>query len=344
MIRVILLYGGLAVAALLYTGYWFVMADRADRVIDSEVADLDARGVAASWDKRRMAGYPYRLTAEFTGPALAWSGGGSEWRWRGGSATGHTQPWNTRQYIAFLEGGHVLRRSRGGETQEYRIAADPARTSLELDDSWRPDRIIADLHNLSVRRADGGFAIKADEALAAAEFEDGVIEFILRVAAVTVEDAAGAPLAPRIDEFLADTELSGPPPAGWSAEALAAWRDGGGELKLRGIGIEAGPMILRGVGSLTLDSELRPQGSIASRIAGFPELVDLLLAEGAIGDDAAMALRVAVGLLAEAPEGGGPPEVKAPLFLRDGFLSIGPVPIVELKPLAGPPPDPPPES
>lgn len=341
MKRVILPYAALATAALAYTGYWFAVADRADRFIDAEVADLDARGVAASWDERRIAGYPYRLTAEFTNPALAWSGGGAEWRWQSGSATSHAEPWDLRHYIGFLEGGHVLRRERGGETLEYRIAAEPARTSVELDDSWRPNRIIAELKELSIRPSGGAYAIAAGDTLAAVErADDGVFEFVVRVTGLAVEDADGAPLAPHIDMLLADTALIGPPPTGWSAEALSAWRDGGGEVDLRGLAIESGPIVMRGTGKVSLDSALRPQGVIASRISGFGELVDILFAEGAIGDDAAMALRVAIGLLAAPPEGGGPPEVTAPLFLRDGFLSIGPVPVAELKPLAGLPPQP----
>ena len=92
---------------------------------------------------------------------------------------------------------------------------------------------------------------------------------------------------------------------------------------------------LRGDGEIGLDEALRPRGEIDARIAGFPALVDLLRAEDVIDDGVALALTLALGLLAEAPDGGGAPRVAVPVTLGEGRLWIGPVPVLRIGAVAG---------
>lgn len=341
MKRILLLYAALAAAALGYTGYWFVLADRAGRAVDGEIATLAARGVAVSHEGRRIAGYPYRLSVAFAGPSAAWSGGGADWRWRADSVTAHAEPWNLRHYVAVFDGDHRLRRAaRGGlPGLDLSIAAGEARASLVMDGAWQPLRAVADLADLRIAPREGGGAVFVSAlrlAARRAEPEGGeAVEIAADISGLTLPGTPYEELGRRIALLSVAGTLAGPPPRAWSAAALSRWRESGGAFRVRTLAIEWGPFTLRGEGRLGLDAALRPQGEIDARIVGFPAFVDALSAHGVLNSAAAGMLLLAVGLLAETPPGGGRPEVPVPIVLRGGFLSIGPVPVMALPPVAG---------
>ncbi len=339
MKRIIFLYGALVLGALAWTAWWFVLANRAEHVINTEITALQARGVAVSYTARRVHGYPYRLSAGFENPDLRWRSGGREWRWRSAAADIHTEPWNLRHAIAVLQGAHSLSLAGAPSPLTLDIDTEAARASLVLDKAGKPQRLIAEITGLQLHSSRAG-----DRDAGAARFQ-----FAARQApppdsgldmAVQIDDLL-LPLTPppaferRISFLSADTTLAGgPPPAAWTSADLARWRDRGGVLDVRTVEIHWGPMTLRGAGRVTLDGSLRLQGEIQARIAGFQGLIDILLAQRLINEGAAQLLGLVLGLAAEPSEDGGPPEVRAPVTLNGGVLSLGPVPILTLPPLA----------
>lgn len=344
MKRIVLLYAALAVAALAYTGYWFLLAARAERAIDREIAGLAERGLAVSYTGRRLTGYPYRLSAEFTGLALGPSGGApgarSDWRWESDRVAAHVEPWNLRHVVAVFDGAHRLRTARGAPLS---ATAASARASLVLGDAGRPLRAVVDVADiglaaaarfpgaeaarvrLAARRATGGGeeAARAD------------VDVAVRIDGLSVVDDGRAANAHPVRRMSVEGTLRGPLPAAWTPAELVRWRDAGGAFAVRDVAFDWGPVSLRGDGEIGLDEALRPRGGIDARIAGFPALVDLLHDEGVIDDGVALALTLALGLLAEAPDGGGAPRVAVPITLGEGRLRIGPVPVLRIGAVAG---------
>ena len=335
MKRIVLLYLALAVAASGYAAFWFYRADRIGDALDAGTAALGARGWEVSHGGRRVSGFPYRLAATFDVPAVAAAAG--NWRWESEAVTVYAEPWDLRHYVLVPGEQHVLRTSRGGEDVFRDIVVQTARGSVVFDRAWRPLRGVAEASGLTVARRGGGrteaakilFGVRRDGDSAAAP-----IDLSVRVDGLRLAETPHEALGPLIALLAADGTLSGPPPGGWSAASLARWRDGGGALDIRALSVDWGPVSLRGSGRLSLDGALRPEGEIESRIAGFPALIEALLGQGVIGAETALALSLGVGLLAETPADGGPPEVRVPIALGDGRLSIGPAPVVELPPLA----------
>lgn len=344
MKRIVLLYAALAVAAVAYTGYWFLLAARAERAIDREIAGQAARGLAVSYTGRRLTGYPYRLSAEFTGLALGPTGvapgGRSGWRWKSDRVAAHVEPWNLRHVVAVFDGAHRLRTARGARIQ---ATAGSARASLVLDGAGRPLRAVVDAADIGLAAAAGFAGAEAERVRLAARRATGGgeeearadIDVAVRIDDLSVADRGRAAYAHPVRRMSVDGTLRGPAPAAWSPAELARWRDDGGAFAVRDVAFDWGPVSLRGDGEIGLDEALRPRGEIDARIAGFPALVDLLRAEGVIDDGAALALTLALGLLAEAPDGGGAPRVAVPVTLGEGRLWIGPVPVLRVGAVAG---------
>ena len=336
MKRIVLLWLALAVAASGYAAFWFYRADRVGDAIDAGTAALEARGWEVSHGGRRVSGFPYRLAATFDVPAVADAAG--NWRWESGTAAVYAEPWDLRHYVLVPGERHVLRTFRGGAEVFRDIVVQTARGSVVFDRAWRPLRGVAEASGLTVARRGGDGRIEAAKILFGVRREGesaaAPVDLSIRVDGLRLTEAPHEALGPLIALLAADATLSGPPPGGWSAASLARWRDGGGALDIRALSVDWGPVSLRGSGRLSLDGALRPEGGIESRIAGFPALIEALVGQGVIGAETALALSLGVGLLAETPAGGGPPEVRVPILLGDGRLSIGPAPVVELPPLA----------
>ncbi len=335
MKRIVLLYVGLAVAASGYVAFWLYRADRIEDAIDAGTAALEARGWEVSYGGRRVSGFPYRLAAVFDVPAVAAAAG--SWRWESETAAVYAEPWDLRHYVLAPGERHVLRISRGGADVFRDIVMQAARGSVVFDRARRPLRGVAEASGLTVARRGGGRTEAAKILLGvrrAGNPAAAPVDLSVRVDGLRLAETPHEALGPLIALLAADATLSGPPPGGWSAASLARWRDGGGALDIRALSVDWGPVSLRGSGRLSLDGALRPKGEIESRIAGFPALIEALAGQGVIGAETALALSLGVGLLAETPAGGGPPEVRVPIALGDGRLSIGPAPIVELPPLA----------
>ena len=339
MKRIFLLYAVLAAAAAAWTVWWFVVAARVEAFVDAQTAELRSGAAALSWGGRRTTGYPYRVAVEFSEPEAAWTAGGAEWRWRGARVIGYVEPWDPRHVIVVVRGENLLERTRDGRTDAWTVEAGGARASLVLDESWRPLRALVDIFGIGAaplgRSGNWAGARKALLAVRRSEGAAGGVD-----AAVTVEDVwlprdAVGLFGQRIALASARATATGPAPAAWSAAELARWRDGGGVLEITALEVEWGALSLRGAGRLGLDAALRPEGEIAARIAGVPELADLLAGRGIIDPDAARGLGLAADLLAEAPAGGGPPAVPMPIAARGGALSLGPVPVAALGPVAG---------
>lgn len=342
MKRLFVLYAALAAAAAAWTVWWFAAAARVEAVVDAKADELRSGGAALSWGGRRTTGYPYRVAVEFSEPEAAWAAGGAEWRWRGDRVVGYVEPWDPRHIIVVVHGENLVERTRDGRTDAWTVEARGARASLVLDESWRPLRALVDISKIGAAPLGGDNWAYARKALLAARRSEAAAGGV--DAAVTVEDArlprdAAGPFKRWVALASARATATGPAPAAWTAAELARWRDGGGAVEITALEVEWDRLLLRGAGRLGLDAALRPEGEIDARIAGVPALADLLARRGIIDPDAARGLSLAAELLAEAPADGGPPAVPMPVAARGGALSLGPVPVAPLGPLAGPTPD-----
>ena len=117
------------------------------------------------------------------------------------------------------------------------------------------------------------------------------------------------------------------------AARAVAWRNEGGTLDLRRVGLHWGPLALSGHTSLTLDQQLQPVGRGDITIVGYDAALDAMTHAGVLTRTAALAAKAVLSLMASAPDNGQPAQVDLPLRLRDHTLSVRHMPLLQLPPL-----------
>lgn len=130
-----------------------------------------------------------------------------------------------------------------------------------------------------------------------------------------------------------DTVLSGPlAPGPATASRVAAWRDAGGALTLRGLTLRWGTIIAHAGGRFGLDAGLQPRGAATVRLAGGDAVLDAAVSTGLLAQNNAGGARLLLRLMSRVPPEGGPPELELPLTLEDRRLVLARIPLGQLPP------------
>ncbi len=119
-------------------------------------------------------------------------------------------------------------------------------------------------------------------------------------------------------------------------QRVASWRDGGGSLEVRQLTAIWGPLEVGASATLALDEHMQPMGAANAKILGQAETLDALAAARVITSGTASTAKVLLGLMAHAPEGGGPSTVEVPLTLQQRSLNMGRIPLARLPELIWP--------
>ena len=167
------------------------------------------------------------------------------------------------------------------------------------------------------------------------------VRFTLAARDIVLPSGRRWPLGRRIASVAAHGTLEGPLPASGSLRARAeAFQRAGGSLHLRGASLRWGPLTASLDASLRLDPALRPEGQGQAMVSGYAQALDTLAANGAVTNDAALAAKAVLSLLAAAPHPGGDETVGIPFTFHDGTLSADGMPLLRLPAIAdGPAPD-----
>ena len=131
-----------------------------------------------------------------------------------------------------------------------------------------------------------------------------------------------------------DFSLFGPIPDGDVDSALRRWRDDGGTLELNSFRVRWGPLGIESNGTIALDGEMRPIGALTADIIGYGDIIDALIMSNMIPLGDAFLAKVAFNMLADKPEGGGPPVLRSvPVTAQGGGIFVGPVSVGTVSPI-----------
>lgn len=332
----------LALALAGLSGFWFWSSDRLRDSLEAWAFERRAEGWTVAWNGPEISGFPFRLVAHFGDPALASPG---RWRWRGPDVRGQAAVWDPLLLRLQGPGRHDLSWGAFGEELNAEIEAATAEGTLRLLAGGGIERarvrfeaLSIEPEGLEVTRIER-LAVTGGPAPAEPYYDEGAL---LRVEAaahgVLLPDRIESPLGQRIERLLFGATLTGRlPPDGTRRQVLAGWRDSGGTLVVDRLTLDWGPVSLVGEGTATLDELFRPLGAFSLEARGLLEALDALREEGRIPPATAAAARIALFALGGRAEDGG--AVKVPVTLQDGFLLLGPVPLLPLRPLVPAEPD-----
>jgi len=309
-----------------YTLFWRIAAGRIEDGAAEWAAAARAQGIAASWQTLSVGGYPFSFRVELTGARLA------------------SAPPNL-----------------AGELTAPRLVATVRAANLHAATLTAPEGLSLSGEKLVSLKAGaavgtvtagtkGGAAVWLQltgvtanaAALPGAPAAAKTAQLWLDLPAAPPKthtdrnigvavDLAGlsVPLAPEalgttIDEAALGLTVIGPVPPGTPRQAAAGWRDDGGTLELDHLHLGWGGLDLDASGTMALDRDLQPEGSLSGSLGGYDKLLAALVSAGQIKGSDASRLKLVLGFLAK-PGADGQPRLPAALTLQNGILSMGPI-------------------
>ena len=317
-------------------GYWVWWAGQLERGIAQWRELQRLRGFEIIYDGPAIDGFPLAHEARFDAPAIHWPDGPI---WRGPALSARAALWDPATIAISFAGRHVVERLNAGRLGAMTLDSREADGLLRLRADGRLESADAILLGLDVLAEPlGRFASESLHVSLTPDYspETGFVlghAFAVETSEVQVPAALAAPLDPTGDWIRAVGRLDGVLPQDVPLLALAAWRDNGGALTLERVEVEWPPLGLSANGRLTLDDQLRPQGQLAARIAGLPELLDRLVASELMTAQQATSIKLGVLAFSGERDDKGRPVLAVPLILRAGVLSLGPFPLARISPV-----------
>lgn len=333
------LFALLAVIALIAAaaaGYWFWWAGQLERGIAQWREQERSRGYQVDFVGPAIDGFPLAHVTHFDAPTIQTPTGAL---WRGPSLTARSPLWDPRSVAVTFTGRHVLEHLNAGRLDSAILDSRDAVGLLRLHGDGRLESADATVRGLEVLAAPlGQFTSDFLHLQFAPAYEQDsgalvALTFSVEARALQVPAALAGPLDATADKIVAAGRLEGIVPATEPRLALAAWRDAGGELELERLEIEWPPLGVTASGRLVLDDQLRPEGELATRIAGLPELLDRLAAQGLMTAEQVSTTKLAVFAFAGKPDAEGRPVLAVPVILRAGILYLGPFPLARVSPV-----------
>lgn len=314
-----------------YAGYWHWVAHRLERGLAEWQAARRAEGYEVAFAGHRVGGFPGRLLLTVEQPSIADPLHHAAWSWRAPLLRVHAQPWQLTHLIVDLGQVHDLSWREGGELRQLALRMESAKASLRFSSAGRPERLSADIARLAVSGAGLAGTLAADRVQAHHRLAGpGAHEVALQFDSMTLPPEQAGPLGPHVRLARVLLGLEEPLPSG--PENLAAWRDGGGVVEVKRFELAWGPLDMRGEGTVTLDSRMRPLAALTSELRGFAETIDGLRDAGRIKPNIARTARTALQLMAR-PGADGRPFLSLPVTAQDGRLYVGPLELMEIGPL-----------
>ncbi|MHA1113143.1 MAG: DUF2125 domain-containing protein [Alphaproteobacteria bacterium] len=328
----IIVAASLALVAL-YAGLWWAAASALRERIEAAAAERSAKGHPTGFATLVIDGFPFALRARIDGAEAALEGPLAGMTWHGDAVIASVRPWAPRRARLRLEGAQEIR-----APEDVLLAATGREITADIrfDGAGRVARVDARLRDATLTPANGAptsiaaadIAYRAESETRAGNEDGGVGPSVsIDAADIRLAEAAGGALGRRLGRLIVEGRLTGDLPADATARALAAWRDAGGTVEITHAEARWGPLHLAAVGTLTLDTEMRPLAAFSARIVNYEAALDAFVAKGALGAREAAIAKTVFALVAKRATDGGPPALEAALTIQDGRLSVGPVPL-----------------
>jgi hypothetical protein len=338
MRRSLILAIGLVVLVAAYCVYWFVLA----RIVAADIANWRDQQRSLGYtvtfaDQPAIDGFPFSVRAHLGTPDI--TGPGALWRWQGPETELRVAPWMPLDLI-FMAPGHHHVSLAGNAPRDIALDISALTFCLDLDHNGQATGVSLDLAGATAADSVAGTTTVASAtAQGHLPWPDkpgpdvSSLDFTVDAAGITLPQNLPVVLGQHLDKVHLVAQWMGELHQGLPREALTAWRDGGGVLQLRESQIDWGPISASGTGTIALDENMQPLAAGTAKIAGLPELLDMLAASGTVAQGQANLAKMMFGAMAATPAGGGRPQVSLPLTIQNDTVYMGPIKLAPLQPI-----------
>ena len=315
-------------AALGWSGWWFVQSTARDRAMTGWLEERRAAGWVAEAAEVRVGGFPSRVDTVVSGLNLSDPEAG--WSWHADGLQVLSLSYKPNHVIAVLTGEQVV--STPYET--LRANSDRLRgsvifrptTRLELDHST------FEIENMRISGDAGWTATIGKAILATRQAAAGTpfahdVAFNAESLALPAEviDGLGADgiLPADVGPIAIDATLVFDRP--WDRHTVESDNPVLEEVEIRDLALTWGKVDLRGQGTLAVDAQGFAEGRLDLRARNWERMLDVAEASGALDPTLAGAVRAGLGLIARLS--GDRNALDVPLDFRDGTARLGPIPL-----------------
>lgn len=336
--------GGIVIAIIAYTAYWFVASDEIGERIAAWSEEQRARGIVIEAGEPEVSGYPLQFEVFLRQPSVNHNAEG--WVWRGEAITASFRPWQFNEFDFKFRGRNDVRYFDGEAWHDIQGEIEDGTARLQLDDERRIKNFLVDLKQVNVvgpwaegltsvrrfraraeRRGDHDEGEKAEQRA----FGSAGVE----LEGIRLPPGFGEEMGDEIDYLNFDLSLYGPVSPGDTAQVVRVWRDEGGTLELNSLRFRWGPLGIETNGTISLDSEMRPIASLTADIIGYGDVIDALIMSNMIPLGDAFLAKVAFNVIADRLDDGSPPVLRSvPVIAQDGSLFVGPVTVAKMPSLS----------
>ncbi|MCB4766999.1 DUF2125 domain-containing protein [Ancylobacter sp. Lp-2] len=319
------------IAGLGWTAAWFYAAGRAEKEIDSWIANEAAAGRQWNCADRRLTGFPFRFELACAQPSVTFTGS-DPWQWSAARAHAVAQVWDPQHIIAEFQGPSVLKEPTSGRSIEanwslLQVSAvgsggvvDRVSTSANdyvLSEGGRP-LFFARHAELHARHHPGADGNTLDVAIGLKGAGSGALNGGTQAAA----DAELQATISQVPPFQAMPV----------AERLRLWQEAGGKVKVEVAKLSAGGGAMNATGDIGLDGQRRPAGALTLAVANPQGLMGALGGSGLLPEQAASLapLLMAAGMPTTLD---GAKASAFPFVFRDGRVALGLIPLGKIGPL-----------
>lgn len=320
-----------------YYAYWRHVARQLEVGVAAWAERQRALGNEVAFEWSGIDGFPSRFATTFRRPQVRWRVPGTEIAWNGADLDAEMAPWNLREIQVRSDGQHDASIRLPGDSSEWRLSTIGLAGAIGVHDSGALRSLSLALRQPDVSLPDGSAVSGADATIVLeipeappADFQMPLARVVLDLKHIAMPPGTRLLTEDPVEAASVDATIKGPVPLAPVKDALAAWRDAGGVVELNSFAFVQGPLGLTGDATVALDPDLQPEGAGTVTTIGLSSAVEILIRDGLIPPDRALAARATVKAL-EKPGPDGRPQARIGLSLQNRTVSFGPVPLFALQ-------------
>ncbi len=315
-------------AALGWSGFWWINASARDRAVTGWLADRREAGWVAEARDVRVTGFPSRVDTIVTGLDLADPDAG--WSWKTDRFEVLSLTYTPTHFIAVLPGEQVV----ATPYATFRATSDQLRGSVIFKPTPRLelDHATFEIRDMQIA-SDQGWSAEIGKAIFATRQATDGPPFAHDVAfnadrlilPPELLDALNADtvLPDQIGPVVLDATLAFDRP--WDRQAVEDGNPALQQVQIRDLSLTWGKLDLRVRGTLDVDARGFAEGRLDVRARNWHDMLDLAESAGALDPSLAGAVRGGLDLLARLS--GDSKTLDVPLTFADGRARLGPIPL-----------------
>lgn len=322
-----LFFGLLILITIGWCGYWFVGSSAQQSGLTAWLEERRSAGWVADYDALDVQGFPSRFDTKITNLNLA--DPKSRWAWSASELQILMLSYKPNHVIAVLPPKHTI----SSPKERIDVASDTMRASIKFDANTdlALNAVSGELENV-ILTSNAGWTSELKSAQLATRQTAGVEDsHDIFFQADQVKPARIFTKLIDPDSQLPDVfdtlriDVTAGFDAPWDRHAVEGQKPEFTALAVKDISASWGEMNFQAKGDLTFDATGYPTGKISVRAKNWKDMIALGVSAGAIPADMQSTLEGGLGLIARLS--GNPDTLDAPLSFKNGFISLGPIPI-----------------